>query len=69
MLIDRDDGAWTFLCFLGYSGADDEPRDFYFQTGDPRLMCDLLRLLAEGCGPFVLLENAEEPEIVLPSAD
>lgn len=30
VLIDRDDGAWTFLCFIAYRGADDEPRDFYF---------------------------------------
>jgi len=66
VLIDRDDGAWTFLCFLKYRDADDEARDFYFQTGDPRLTRALLRLLAEECGSFVLLVNNEEPEIVPP---
>ena len=68
--IDRDDGAWTFLCFIGYDGAGDSPpRQMYFQSGDPCLIPALLRLLAEECGPFVLLVNDEEPEIVTSPAD
>lgn len=61
--LDRADGEWTFLCTAGYE-SDDRPCQFYFQTGSIACARDVLRVLASLCGPFVLLENDERPEII-----
>ena len=61
--LDRPDGEWTFVCTLPHD-RDDEPCQFYFQSGSVLCARDVLRALVPTCGPFVLIENDEEPEIV-----
>jgi hypothetical protein len=45
-------------------GEDDEPHNFYFETGWVELIVDILQRLSIKCGPFVLFAGDEKPKLI-----
>ena len=56
--------AWAILAIAEYSG-DDEPQKLYFEKGHEPLIREVLRRLAQRCGPLVLLDDAGGPPAIV----
>jgi hypothetical protein len=60
---------WASLVILDYQPETlnlDRPYEFYFEAGWIDLIREITQSLANVCGPLVLTENGEGPEILLP---
>lgn len=49
----------------GYSGELPRPHSFYFDTGDPDLVVDVVAAIAERCGPFLVVDESGEVVILV----
>ena len=63
---DPQNGLWASIYVFGDAAEENVPQSFYFERGDPELVARVTERLARYCGPFVLLTNGEEPQLVLP---
>lgn len=65
---DPENGPWTLLSATD-ADLPDQPCKFHFEKGSPELAIEIVHLIAQQCGPFVVVPDTGcDPAVVEPES-